>query len=56
MSENTADQDEDFGPSATPGYKITEKKSIQEYQNLDANDESLKRWKESLGLTSSVPG
>ncbi|KZT37639.1 E set domain-containing protein, partial [Sistotremastrum suecicum HHB10207 ss-3] len=31
------------------GYKPGEKKSAQEYAQLDANDESLNRWKASLG-------
>lgn len=37
-------------PSQTAGYKVTELKSVDEYKNLDANDESLNRWKASLGL------
>jgi hypothetical protein len=35
------------------GYKVTAVKSVEEYANLDANDESLNRWKASLGI---VPG
>ena len=35
------------------GYKPTAVKSIDEYANLDAEDESLARWKASLGI---VPG
>ncbi|CAG8493676.1 1814_t:CDS:2 [Acaulospora colombiana] len=42
--------DDDFAPSQTTGYKVGEKKSIDEYKMLDANDESLNKWKESLGL------
>ena len=34
----------------TEGFKAGEKKTLDEYANLDANDESLKRWKASLGL------
>jgi Rho GDP-dissociation inhibitor len=43
-------EDDEFAPSQTAGYKPGEKKSIQEYQTLDANDESLQKWKASLGL------
>ncbi|KAK3815306.1 MAG: immunoglobulin E-set [Benniella sp.] len=47
--------DEDFASENT-GYKVGQKKTVDEYQNLDANDESLKRWKESLGLNTAVAG
>ncbi|OZJ04351.1 hypothetical protein BZG36_02360, partial [Bifiguratus adelaidae] len=40
----------------TAGYKVGEKKTIEEYQNLDANDESLQKWKASLGLNKAVGG
>ena len=36
------------------GYKVTEKKNIDEYAKMDANDESLKRWKESLGISEGA--
>jgi Rho GDP-dissociation inhibitor len=29
---------------------------VDEYQNLDAGDESLARWKASLGLASATAG
>ncbi|ORZ02286.1 immunoglobulin E-set [Syncephalastrum racemosum] len=46
-----ADQHQDeFAPTQTPGYKPGEKKTLEEYQNLDAQDESLAKWKESLGI------
>lgn len=35
------------------GYKLGQKKTIDELANLDAEDESLARWKASLGI---VPG
>ncbi|KAI8344073.1 immunoglobulin E-set [Chlamydoabsidia padenii] len=49
--------DEDLLPSQTAGYTPGQKKSLAEYNNLDAQDESLKKWKESLGLgnTTAVP-
>jgi Rho GDP-dissociation inhibitor len=36
--------------TTTEGYKVGEKKTIEELQALDAEDESLVRWKQSLGL------
>ncbi|WFD07432.1 rho GDP dissociation inhibitor [Malassezia vespertilionis] len=39
--------------AAISGYNPGQKKSLQEYANLHAEDESLRRWKESLGI---VPG
>ncbi|KAI7878341.1 E set domain-containing protein [Lichtheimia hyalospora FSU 10163] len=52
---STHHEDEDLAPSQTAGYKPGEKKSLQEYHSLDAQDESLKKWKESLGLKVSAP-
>lgn len=42
--------DDDLAPTQTAGYKPGEKKTLEEYRNLDAQDESLNKWKESLGL------
>jgi hypothetical protein len=36
------------------GYKPTAAKSINEYAKLDENDESLARWKASLGITGEA--
>ncbi|KAF8803668.1 E set domain-containing protein [Phlegmacium glaucopus] len=44
---------EDLKPTTTPGYKPGAAKSADEYAQLDAEDESLARWKASLGI---VPG
>eukprot|EP01089_Gocevia_fonbrunei_P015913 TRINITY_DN479_c0_g1_i1.p1 TRINITY_DN479_c0_g1~~TRINITY_DN479_c0_g1_i1.p1 ORF type:complete len:195 (-),score=59.55 TRINITY_DN479_c0_g1_i1:87-671(-) len=33
---------------STPGYNVGEKKSISEYVNMDAEDESLRKYKEAL--------
>jgi len=44
---------EDLQPSQTPGYKPGAAKTADEYAKLDAEDESLARWKASLGI---VPG
>ncbi|ELU43199.1 RHO protein GDP dissociation inhibitor domain-containing protein [Rhizoctonia solani AG-1 IA] len=57
--------DEDLNPTTTAGYKVTAKKTVDEYgahcdafaANLDANDESLVRWKASLGIgAGGAPG
>ncbi|KAJ1973375.1 rho GDP dissociation inhibitor, partial [Dimargaris xerosporica] len=45
--------DDELVPTQTEGYKVGEKKTIEQYQQLDANDESLNRWKQSLGLGQS---
>ncbi|KAJ3506206.1 hypothetical protein NM208_g16101 [Fusarium decemcellulare] len=38
-------------PEETQGYKLSQpKQSLAEYQQMDAGDESLQRYKESLGL------
>jgi len=50
MADHHEHEEDDFAPSTTAGYKVGEKKTIDEYANLDANDESLKKWKESLGI------
>ncbi|KAJ3883161.1 MAG: immunoglobulin E-set [Lentinula lateritia] len=44
---------EDLKPSSTPGYNPSPAKSPSEYAKLDENDESLARWKRSLGLTAA---
>ncbi|EEP80350.1 hypothetical protein UREG_05192 [Uncinocarpus reesii 1704] len=45
---------DDLNPTKTEGFKVSEKKTLEEYQQLDANDESLNRWKASLGLGSGT--
>ncbi|KAI7881705.1 rho-gdp dissociation inhibitor [Lichtheimia hyalospora FSU 10163] len=47
-------EEDDFAPTQTAGYKPGEKKTMEEYQNLDAQDESLNKWKESLGLKAGA--
>jgi len=53
MSAN--DDQEDLRPSETPGYKPTAAKTTEEYAKLDAEDESLARWKASLGIRPGGP-
>lgn len=48
--------DKDLQAEDTAGYKVTEKKTLAEYTQLDAEDESLKKWKESLGISSDSIG
>ncbi|KAJ1882913.1 rho GDP dissociation inhibitor [Coemansia sp. RSA 1722] len=45
-------QQDDLVPTMTDGYKPGEKKELSELQQLDANDESLNKWKASLGLSA----
>ncbi|PVU92081.1 hypothetical protein BB559_003851 [Furculomyces boomerangus] len=47
-------EEEDLLPTETQGYHVGEKKTIEEYEKLDANDESLRKWKESLGLNKAT--
>ena len=47
---------EDLEATQDSGYRVGEKKTIQELQNLDSNDESLRKWKESLGLSAAQTG
>lgn len=49
-----ADQD-DLTATKTEGFKVGEKKTLQEYQELDKEDEAMNRWKASLGLNSGTP-
>ena len=46
-----ASHEDDHLPEDTQGYKLSQpKQSLAEYQQMDAGDESLQRYKESLGL------
>ncbi|KAI0996819.1 hypothetical protein K3495_g11366 [Podosphaera aphanis] len=46
----TQSTEQDLLPEQTEGFKVGEKKTINEYQNLDADDEAMQRYKKSLGL------
>ncbi|KAF2645265.1 E set domain-containing protein [Massarina eburnea CBS 473.64] len=48
----SAEHDDDLQAETTQGFKVGEKKTLDEYHQLDQNDESLRKWKESLGLGS----
>lgn len=43
-----SDEQHDLSVEHTEGFKVGEKKTIDEYHNLDAADESLQKWKASL--------
>jgi len=43
---------EDISADKTPGFKVGEKKTLDEYHKLDQEDEALNRWKASLGLAT----
>ncbi|KAF7543705.1 hypothetical protein G7Z17_g10528 [Cylindrodendrum hubeiense] len=47
-----ASHDDDTMPEQTEGYTLSQpKQTLEQYQNMDAGDESLQRYKESLGLS-----
>ncbi|KAL9120296.1 MAG: hypothetical protein Q9187_003149 [Circinaria calcarea] len=47
--------EDDLVASTTEGFKVGEKKTVEEYAKLDQQDESLNRWKASLGISASAP-
>ncbi|KAJ3285028.1 hypothetical protein HK104_009666 [Borealophlyctis nickersoniae] len=53
MADTSAD---DLAPTTTAGYKVGVKKTAAELAQLDAEDESLRKWKESLGLKATAGG
>ncbi|GAA5967769.1 hypothetical protein JCM11641_005761 [Rhodosporidiobolus odoratus] len=48
--------EDDLAPTQTAGYKVTAAKTLDEYNKLDAEDESLNKWKASLGLGGGGAG
>lgn len=51
---NIIDPTDDLSPNQD-SYKPSTKKTIEEYAQLDAEDESLQKWKRSLGLLGGEP-
>jgi len=49
------EDDADFKPTFSEGYKLGEKKTVDEYAQLDPEDEALNRWKASLGIKPGQP-
>jgi len=54
MSAHDDHDHEDLLPTTTPGYKPSAAKTPDEYAKLDAEDESLARWKASLGVNAAA--
>jgi len=52
MSGPTAAHPEDLEPEQTQGFKLSARKTMDEYQQLDQDDEAMRKWKASLGLGS----
>ncbi|BGP16646.1 rho GDP dissociation inhibitor [Rhodosporidiobolus nylandii] len=48
--------EDDLKPTETAGYKVSERKDLDELAKLDAEDESLNKWKASLGLGAGGVG
>ncbi|TVY34340.1 Rho GDP-dissociation inhibitor [Lachnellula subtilissima] len=46
----SANNDQELLPEQTEGFKVGEKKTMDEYHNMDADDEAMQRYKQSLGL------
>ncbi|WVN86337.1 uncharacterized protein L203_101500 [Cryptococcus depauperatus CBS 7841] len=42
--------DDELAPRLTEGYRLGQQKTVAELAALDQNDESLQRWKQSLGI------
>ena len=49
-----ASNNEDLAADTTAGYKAGTKLTLDQYENLDKEDESLARWKASLGIGSGT--
>eukprot|EP01115_Flamella_aegyptia_P008765 TRINITY_DN3662_c0_g1_i1.p1 TRINITY_DN3662_c0_g1~~TRINITY_DN3662_c0_g1_i1.p1 ORF type:complete len:203 (+),score=91.86 TRINITY_DN3662_c0_g1_i1:51-659(+) len=52
MADNKVEVEEDEN---VPEYKVSKKVSVDELLKMDSNDESLKKYKESLGLGAKDP-
>ncbi|KAI9221682.1 immunoglobulin E-set [Blastocladiella britannica] len=47
---------DELAPTMTAGYKAPAKKTVEELAQLDQEDESLRKWKESLGIKGGPAG
>ncbi|KAK6910731.1 hypothetical protein I203_104763 [Kwoniella mangroviensis CBS 8507] len=54
MSHPQEATEDDLAPTETQGYKVGQSKTVAELAALDQEDESLQRWKASLGLAASA--
>ncbi|KAJ5946895.1 hypothetical protein N7454_003734 [Penicillium verhagenii] len=50
-----SDHHDDLAATKTEGFRVGEKKTMEEYQQLDKDDEAMVRWKASLGLNAGNP-
>ncbi|KAJ6102492.1 Rho GDP-dissociation inhibitor [Penicillium sp. IBT 16267x] len=50
-----SDHHDELAATKTEGFKVGEKKTMEEYQELDKDDEAMVRWKASLGLNAGNP-
>ncbi|EJT97744.1 E set domain-containing protein [Dacryopinax primogenitus] len=55
MSAQGNHEDAELQPTFAEGYKPTAAKSLDAYRELDKEDESLARWKASLGIGANAP-
>ncbi|KPV75012.1 uncharacterized protein RHOBADRAFT_44527 [Rhodotorula graminis WP1] len=46
--------EDDLAPTETTGYKVGQQKTLEELARLDAEDDSLARWKASLGINPAA--
>ena len=51
-----ADHGDDEAPDETPGYRPPAPKTMEEILKSDADDESLRKYKESLLGSAHAPG
>ncbi|OCF38541.1 rho GDP-dissociation inhibitor [Kwoniella heveanensis CBS 569] len=54
MSHPKEQTEDELAPTETEGYKVGQSKTVAELAALDQEDESLQRWKASLGLGTSA--
>ena len=48
-----ADHGDDDVEHVTPGYKAPAEKSLKEINELDADDEAMQKYKDSLGVSGA---
>lgn len=58
MADQPQQTAEELAPTQTAGYKPPAQKTLDELKELDKNDESLNKWKESLlkNAATAAPG
>ncbi|KAK1927243.1 immunoglobulin E-set [Papiliotrema laurentii] len=54
MSQTQEPNDDELVPTQTDGYKVGQSRTVAELAALDKEDESLQRWKQSLGIGASA--